>query len=189
VPLPAGWYYYGDSWRYYGDYTFSTSTTIGWSDWTANNYTGSTTCITWSPQVLNYVTEIEAVADEMARRPIVSNCRIRAASRTEAIARGEALLLSLLDEAQQASYRRDGCFEVIGSHGTRYRVTRGTSGNILWIASNGDVGGRLCAHPTMEEQWLPTADVMLAQMLALTTDEREFLRVANVHEGRVPQLV
>ena len=72
-------------------------------------------------------------------------------------------------------------FAVIGSHGTVYRINRGTSGNVEWIKPDGTVGGRLCAHPCMREQWIPTEDVMLAQMLALTTNERAWLAVANVH--------
>ena len=45
---------------------------------------------------------------------------------------------------------------------------------------------RLCAHPTMAESWLPTPDVQVAQLLALITDEREFVNRANIHSGRYP---
>jgi hypothetical protein len=40
----------------------------------------------------------------------------------------------------------------------------------------------------MNEHWLPDQDVALAQMLALTTDEAAFVRLANVHRGRRPVL-
>jgi len=134
-------------------------------------------------------TEIEAVADDVANRERLRVEREQyQRSRTQAIARGEALLLEMLDENQREAYRFDGTFTVIGSHGTIYRIKRGTSGNIEWIKPDGTVGGRLCAHPTMHHEWLPTEDVMLAQMLALTHDEREFCRVANVHAGTRPPM-
>jgi hypothetical protein len=143
-------------------------------------------------------TEIEVVADEVARQERLQ-ARARASeanrlleernqSRAVAIARGEELLLSLLDENQREAYRFDRMFSVIGSHGTIYRIHRGVSGNIEWIKPDGTVGGRLCAHPTMREEWIPTEDVMLAQLLALTHDEREFVRVANVHTGQRPPI-
>ena len=36
--------------------------------------------------------------------------------------------------------------------------------------------------------YLPNPDVALAQMLALVTDEEHFVRTANVHRGRRPNL-
>jgi hypothetical protein len=96
--------------------------------------------------------------------------------------RAEALLCSLLSEPQRQAYRLHGTFEVIGSEGTVYRIHRGTAGNVEWRHLDGRSGGRLCAHPTLYCDGggrLPTADVMLAQMLALSTDELHFLRTAN----------
>lgn len=122
------------------------------------------------------VAEVQRSADELRRSRVVAN------------GRALQLLSELLDEAQQASYRLDGFFEIMGSEGTLYRVRRGTSGNVEWIKPDGTVGGKLCAHPTMREQWLPTEDVVIAQMLALTTDERAWLAVANLHAGQRPPL-
>lgn len=115
--------------------------------------------------------------------------RQRDISRTQAISRAEELLLSLLSENQRQQYRLTGIFEVIGSAGTLYRIERGTAGNIVWIKPDGEIGGRLCAHPEMRESWLPVQDVAVAQLLALTTDEKAFVRVANVHEGRRPPIL
>ena len=130
------------------------------------------------------VAEIEAAAEEVARERDA-----RRTARTLATERGEALLLSLLDNNQREAYRQDREFAVIGSHGTVYRIKHGTSGNIEWLKPNGSLGGRLCAHPSMHEEWIPTEDVMLAQVLALITDEREFCRVANVHLGQRPPVL
>jgi hypothetical protein len=110
----------------------------------------------------------------------------RAVARTAAQDRAAALLESMLPPEQVQRYRLVGSFEIIGSHGTLYRVNRGVAGNIEWIKPDGTVGGRLCAHPDMYSTWLPEADVHLSQLLALMTDERAFCRVANVHQGRRP---
>jgi hypothetical protein len=112
----------------------------------------------------------------------------RSVVRTAACDRAVALLESMLSPDQMQRYRLTGAFEVIGSHGTLYRVNRGVSGNIEWIKPDGSVGGRLCAHPDMINGWLPEADVHLSQMLALMTDERSFARTANVHQGQRPAL-
>jgi hypothetical protein len=110
-------------------------------------------------------------------------------ARTAARDRAVALLESMLGPEQVTHYRLHGTFEIIGSHGTLYRVCRGVSGNIEWIKPDGSVGGRLCAHPDMFGGWMPEADVHLSQLLALRTDERAFCRVANVHQGQRPPAV
>ena len=115
-------------------------------------------------QIAAAAAEIERVAAE-----ITAQRELRARERVLATARGEELLLSMLDENQREAYRQDNVFAVIGSHGTLYRIRHGTSGNVEWIKPDGSFGGRLCAHPSMHESWLPTEDVMLAQVLALRT--------------------
>jgi len=116
--------------------------------------------------------------DHAARRAVVNE-------------RAVALLLSVLDEVQAAQYRRDRTFEVIGSHGGRYRIRPGTMANVDALDPvSGAVTGRLCAHP---RAWdgngiLPDADLALGQLLDLTTDEPGFCRTANVHVGRRPEV-
>jgi hypothetical protein len=100
--------------------------------------------------------------------------------RYAAEARATALLLSVLPEDQKEPYRLTGVFEIIGSRGGRYRIRRGVAGNIDWLDEHGNRGGSLCCHPPMHgANWVPTPDVMLAQMLALQCDEADFVRVAN----------
>lgn len=108
--------------------------------------------------------------------------------------RATELLVSFLDEAQRAQYASDGTFDVIGSHGGRYRIETGVTGNVT-ILHNDEVVVRLCAHPEtdvyVDERYvgtLPTPDVMLAQMLALQTDEVGFNRTANVYWQEDPHL-
>jgi hypothetical protein len=110
----------------------------------------------------------------------------RTQARIVARERADELLLSMLSEPQRESYSLTGEFEVIGSAGGLYRIQRGNSGNVLWIEPGGQVGARLCAHPTMAEGWMPDQDVAVAQLLALMTDEPAFVRTANVHAGRRP---
>jgi len=192
----------------FSTYTWNTSSTTTnpylWTNWgSATIVSGSGSGGNWHPLVWRgqrlviaegewqqAFTQIEAVADDVANRERLRGEREQyQRSRTQAIARGEALLLEMLDENQRETYRFNGTFTVIGSCGTLYRIHRGTSGNIEWVKPDGSVGGRLCAHPTMHHEWLPTEDVMLAQMLALIHDEREFCRVANVHAGVRPPIL
>lgn len=128
--------------------------------------------------------------EEIARQEAALEERLQA-SREAAVAREAAeerareLLLSLLPEDQKEPYRLTGVFEIIGSHGTRYRIRRGVAGNIDWLDAEGRVGGNLCCHAPQVQagQWIPVADVMVGQVLALKADEPAFLRVAN---GRKP---
>ena len=111
------------------------------------------------------------------------------ARRVVAGERATQLLLAVLDAAQRASYEADRTFVVIGSHGGRYRIHRGSNGNVEALDPvTGERTARLCAHPTMRHGLLPDSDVALAQLLHLRTDEPGFCRVANVHWGRRPDV-
>ena len=192
------YYIHGNNWSW----DESSSSTL-WSPWVTTrgnigdggNYGNYTAWIgprfVIAEQEVEWATiEIEAAADEVARRErLQAEREERTRSRTAAIARGEELLLSMLDENQREAYRQDDMFAVIGSCGAVYRIHRGVAGNIEWIKPDGTRGGLLCAHPTMHDGWLPTPDVMLAQMLALIHDEPGFLRVANVHAGQRPPIL
>ena len=179
--MPVAGYYYistnvfitsstSDSVTYGSDGTWNVT-------WSAAGGGGGNGWVMWDdPPIQRTDAEIQAEYDR------------RNAERREASAKAEALLLSILPEDQHDSYRRHTRFEVVGSHGGRYRISDGCVGNVAWFNDAGEIGGTLCAHPTMHEHWLPQADVMLAQMLALTTDEREFVQLANVQTGIRPQI-
>ena len=92
-------------------------------------------------------------------------------------ARGIKLLREWLSPEQFAQYDARSYFEVTGCHsGTRYRISHGTSMNIheLDVAGRPHVGW--CFAP---KGHLVAGDVMLAQKIALETDEHGALTVAN----------
>jgi hypothetical protein len=88
-----------------------------------------------------------------------------------------ALLKQWLSSAQLAQYESNGHFEVTGSHsGRRYRIRRGRQMNIDELDEHGAQIAVWCFGP---EGYLPVGDVMLAQKIALETDEHAALAVAN----------
>jgi hypothetical protein len=99
------------------------------------------------------------------------------------------LLLSFLTPAQQEELAAHNKITVAGSHGNLFRLrTEHFEGNVEWIDANGHQLGLMCAHPAADDTgWrLPVADHLLSQILALTTDERAFVRIANRYEGAMP---
>ena len=91
--------------------------------------------------------------------------------------RAEALLNEWLCPEQRATLERHGYFEVRSSHtGKRYRIRRGRNMNIEEFGKDGAHVATWCFRPVGH---LPLGDVMLAQKLALETDEQAALRVAN----------
>jgi hypothetical protein len=92
-------------------------------------------------------------------------------------ARGLDLLKEWLSPEQFAQYDAKSYFEVTGCHsGKRYRISRGTSMNIHELDSAGRPRVGWCFAP---KGYLVAGDVMLAQKIALETDERGALAVAN----------
>jgi hypothetical protein len=99
------------------------------------------------------------------------------ASRFETKARAQNLLKEWLSPEQRGCYERFRYFDVIGSHTrTRYRIHHGTQTNIEELSSTGQHVCKWCFVPYGE---LAAGDVMLAQKIALETDERGALSVAR----------
>ena len=91
--------------------------------------------------------------------------------------KADALLKEWLSPEQRATLESYGHFEVRGSHtGKCYRIRRGRNMNIDEVSKKGDLGPVWCFGPVGH---LPLGDVMLAQKLALETDEQATLAVAN----------
>jgi hypothetical protein len=152
--------------------------------------TGDYLTYTATPNTIHALPLSEPSEDELAERirrdrEWQARERERDARRRTAAEAAEQLLLSALNAEQAASYRANKIFEVVGSHGGRYRINYGTAGNVDALTPNGVFIGALCCHP---QGGLPTPDVMLAQMLHLATDEPGFLRTANVHRGHRPAI-
>jgi hypothetical protein len=92
-------------------------------------------------------------------------------------ARGRELLKEWLSPEQLAQYDARSYFEVTGCHsGKRYRISHGTSMNIHELDGAGRPRFGWCFTP---KGYLVAGDVMLAQKIALETDERGALAVAN----------
>jgi hypothetical protein len=92
-------------------------------------------------------------------------------------ARGLKLLKEWLSPEQFAQYDAKSYFEVTGCHsGKQYRISHGTSMNIYELDGAGRPRVGWCFVP---KGYLVAGDVMLAQKIALETDERGALAVAN----------
>ena len=91
--------------------------------------------------------------------------------------RGLKLLREWLSQEQLAQFDANNYFEVIGCHtGKRYRICHGIGANIVELDDH--------ARPTTGWCFIPgehmvAGDVMLAQKIALETDERGALEKAN----------
>jgi hypothetical protein len=95
----------------------------------------------------------------------------------EAESRGVRLLKEWLSEEQLAQYERHKFFDVTGCHsGKRYRIRHGTGTNVYELDSAGRPRAGWCFVP---KDYLVAGDVMLAQKIALETDERGALAIAN----------
>jgi hypothetical protein len=82
-----------------------------------------------------------------------------------------------LSPNQRAEFDDSGTFEVVGcDSGKRYRIYRGTAQNVFEIDDAGQLKVGLCFTPY---NGLVAGDVMLAQKIALETDENGALAVAN----------
>jgi hypothetical protein len=91
--------------------------------------------------------------------------------------RGLKLLREWLSQEQLAQYDAHRYFEVIGCHtGRRYRVCHGNGANIIELDDAAVPTTGWCFAP---RDPLVAGGVMLAQKIALETDERGALAVAN----------
>ena len=92
-------------------------------------------------------------------------------------ARGLELLREWLSPEQLAQYDANSYFEVTGCNsGKRYRICHGTALNVYEIDLAGNPRNGWCFVPNAP---LVAGDVMLAQKIALETDERGALVVAK----------
>jgi hypothetical protein len=128
------------------------------------------------------------------RSPPVVRTRIRALRRlyrlflagNKSDARGLRLLRRWLSPNQRAEFDHSGSFVVVGcDSGKRYRIYRGTTSNVFEIDDAGRPKVCWCFMPLGE---LVSGDVMLAQKIALETNESAALAVANrfLPRGELP---
>lgn len=93
--------------------------------------------------------------------------------------KAEDLLRANLTPEQLEDLEKKKCFylSTISPDGSRrrYRIDRGTHGNVKLLDEKGSILGSYCAQPDS----VPVADSMLAQKLWIEGAEAEFLRIAN----------
>lgn len=166
----------------------TSSTTATWTTWTttlsANTTVTSTVWMHWTDPPAPQLTDEEIAARHAER---VEQRRVKEAAEAAVRARAEETLRAVLDAEQWASWEREKHFELITQSGRRYRIRRGVSGNVRLI-EDGAEREALCAHPPTSVQdddgrhlgRLPMEDVVIAQVLALQTDEEGFRRTANI---------
>lgn len=90
--------------------------------------------------------------------------------------RAEAMLMSVLTPEQRAELLRDGHFHCRSKVGNRYRIKRGTHGNVKRVNEHGKEIESLCVQPS----GIPVADCMVAQKLHIEFNEDEFRKTANI---------
>jgi hypothetical protein len=127
----------------------------------------------WGP-ALAALAVLAALLHEHHRRP---------RPRTEVDVRALALLRSWLTPEQNEQWAARGHFEVIGRDtGTRYRITNRAIMNVQQLDEAGHPVKQWCFAPVGD---LASADVLLAQKIALETMELEALALANSQHVRV----
>ena len=111
----------------------------------------------------------------------------KAAFDPEKEARGRKLLKDWLSPEQLKCYEKNRFFDVVGSDtATVYRIHHGTQTNIEELDSIGKPILRWCFVPLGN---LVAGDVMLAQKIALETNERGARAVANRSPGSYPTVL
>ena len=98
-------------------------------------------------------------------------------SRSESEVRGIKLLKDWLSAEQLSQFRKYGYFDVVGCvTGRRYRIRYGLVTNVHELDEQGRAITGWCFVPN---QPLVQGDIMLAQKIALETDELKALAVAK----------
>jgi hypothetical protein len=97
--------------------------------------------------------------------------------RRRAEAKGLSLLRSWLTPEQDEQWSRDSEFEVVGCDtGARYRITSGTTMNVVELDKDGRSVKRWCFAPVGP---IVQGDLLLAQKIALETMENYARSLAN----------
>lgn len=103
--------------------------------------------------------------------------RLKARLQDDSEARGLTLLREWLSPGQLAQFNADGYFDVIGcDSGRRYRIHYGSSMNVEELD---DLDQPHICYCFVTDAFLVPGDVVLAQKIALETDERAALALAN----------
>lgn len=100
--------------------------------------------------------------------------------------RAMALLLEMLHRSQVKELRNRGSFITMSNKGTLYEVAFGRQHNVFELDNKQRRIAEYCITNGGPE-WIPDADVMLAQKLMIETDEDSLRRIANIRRYSRPQ--
>jgi hypothetical protein len=101
----------------------------------------------------------------------------RRAARSAAEKRAEQLMFTILKPSQVRQYEENGWFET-EIDDRLYRIHKRSHSANVELMVKGKPIAKYCAHPANAYE-TPIADTMLSQLLALQTDEKRFLAIAN----------
>jgi hypothetical protein len=138
--------------------------------------------------------ELRAALAEEKRLREEAEARMKKAE--EAKARAEELLRTCLSSAQKEDLDKKNCFYIVvdGKNGKkeRYRIDRGSHGNVKQVDEKGSIIRSFCIQPT----GVPEGDVLLTQKLWLESSDEtraEFWATANIttlqREKEVPATI
>lgn len=131
------------------------------------------------------MTEAELLVELEREKKLRAEAEKRALEAKLVQERAERLLLTCLSPKQREDLQSKNCFyvDVPGFDGKveRYRIDRGTHGNIKQLDAKGSIIRSFCVQP----DGVPVADSMLTQKLFIEADEetrKKFWETANITE-------
>lgn len=180
-------------WTEWNNTTYTTASTLDivWNEWNTNYpyvavaqareahrlQAAANACaiIQGAPYVPRKKTEAEVQAELKRAEDFRKAEVLRQAKEAAAKQRAEKLLFETLTPQQKEDLTKKGSFYLHTQSGRKYRIDRHTHGNVYLYDEKDRIVRKFCAQPS----GVPADDAILAQKLALETDEDSFLRVAN----------
>lgn len=165
--------------------TTATATNIAWTVWNgqldqARALIASTKTTNSNSAAYRKKTEAGVQAELKQRQEWEKQAAERKAAELAAKQKAEKLLLENLSAEQRDTLVKRGFFYLHLQNGKKYRLDRHTHGNVYLVDEENRLVRKFCAQPS----GVPADDAILAQKLALETDEQSFLRVANATNMR-----
>lgn len=125
-----------------------------------------------------YTAGLEAFRHETAR--MIEKER---EAKNEAEKRALEFLHDNLNDEQRHQFKQNDYFTIRSQFGHIYRINKYSQMNVEWISEHGQKQATLCV---VTSKPVPLGDQLLMQKIMLETNERGFLKVANVMHGRRP---
>jgi hypothetical protein len=170
--------------------------TLTWNTWN-DNYTFIADAVADAERIQRYsrrqLSEAELRVEIEREQRMRKEAEERVFKAQQATKRAERLLRMCLSPQQIEDLDKKNCFyvELAGRGGKkeRYRIDRGTSGNVKQLDESGSIIRSFCVHPS----GVPEADTLLTQKLFLEASDEtraKFWETANItelkHEKMIP---